>query len=87
MFSYRTLEDRIPRSHPLRDIRKIVDVALGEPSGTFDGMYAETGRPSIPPEQLLPALLLQNLFTIRSERQLMEELDFNLLYRWFVVSG
>lgn len=84
MFSYRTLEDRIPRSHPLRDIRKIVDKALGELSPTFDAMYAQVGRPSIPPEQLLRALLIQVLFTVRSERQLMEELDFNLLYRWFV---
>ena len=84
IFSYRTLEDRIPRNHPLRDIRKIVDRALKELSPTFDAMYAQVGRPSIPPEQLLRALLLQILFTIRSERQLMEELDFNLLYRWFV---
>lgn len=84
MFSYRPLEDRIPRNHPLRDIRKIVDKALGELSPTFETMYAQVGRPSIPPEQLLRALLIQVLFTVRSERQLMEELDFNLLYRWFV---
>jgi transposase len=84
MFSYCTLDDRIPRNHPLRDIRKIVDKALGELSPTFEGMYAQTGRPSIPPEQLLRALLIQVLFSVRSERQLMEELDFNLLYRWFV---
>ena len=84
MFSYRPLEDRIPRNHPLREIRKIVDRALGELSATFDVMYAQIGRPSIPPEQLIRAMLIQVLFSIRSERQLMEELDFNLLYRWFV---
>jgi len=84
MFSYRPLEDRIPRNHPLREIRKIVDRALGELSATFDAMYAQIGRPSIPSEQLIRAMLIQVLFSIRSERQLMEELDFNLLYRWFV---
>ena len=84
MFSYRSLEDRIPRRHPLRDIRKIVDKALAELSPTFDAMYARIGRPSIPPEQLIRAMLIQVLFSIRSERLLMEELDFNLLYRWFV---
>lgn len=84
MFSYRPLEERIPRSHPLRDIRKIVDRALDELSPTFDAMYAQVGRPSIPPEQLLRAMLIQILFSVRSERQLMQELDFNLLYRWFV---
>lgn len=84
MFSYRPLEDRIPRDHPLRDIRRIVDKALGGLSTTFDAMYAQVGRPSIPPEQLIRAMLIQVLFSIRSERQLMEELDFNLLYRWFV---
>jgi len=84
MFSYRSLEDRIPRRHPLRDIRKIVDRALKDLSPTFDAMYAQTGRPSIPPEQLIRAMLIQVLFSIRSERLLMEELDFNLLHRWFV---
>ncbi len=84
IFSYVSLEDRIPKRHPLRDIRKIVDKALGELSSTFDEMYARSGRPSIPPEQLIRAMLIQVLFSIRSERQLMEELDFNLLYRWFV---
>ena len=84
IFSYRSLEDRIPRRHPLRDIRKIVDKALGELSPVFDEMYAGVGRPSIPPEQLIRAMLIQVLFSIRSERLLMEELDFNLLYRWFV---
>ena len=84
IFSYRSLEDRIPRRHPLREIRKIVDQALFELSPTFDPMYAGGGRPSIPPEQLIRAMLIQVLFSIRSERMLMEELDFNLLYRWFV---
>ena len=84
MFSYRSLEDRIPRRHPLREIRKIVDRALENLSPTFDAMYAGGGRPSIPPEQLIRAMLIQVLFSIRSERLLMEELDFNLLYRWFV---
>ena len=84
MFSYRSLEERIPRRHPLRDIRKIVDRALKDLSPTFETMYAKSGRPSIPPEQLIRAMLIQVLFSIRSERLLMEELDFNLLYRWFV---
>lgn len=84
MFSYRSLEDRIPRHHPLRNIRKIVDRALKDLSPTFEAMYARSGRPSIPPEQLIRAMLIQVLFSIRSERLLMEELDFNLLYRWFV---
>jgi transposase len=84
MFSYRSLEERIPRRHPLREIRKIVDKALDELSLTFDEMYARSGRPSIPPEQLIRAMLIQVLYSIRSERLLMEELDFNLLYRWFV---
>jgi transposase len=84
MFSYRSLEDRIPRQHPLREIRKIVDKALEALSSTFEAMYAQVGRPSIPPEQLIRAMLIQVLFSVRSERMLMEELDFNLLYRWFV---
>lgn len=84
IFSYVSLEDRIPKRHPLRDIRKIVDKALAELSPIFDAMYAAGGRPSIPPEQLIRAMLVQVLFSIRSERLLMEELDFNLLYRWFV---
>ena len=84
MFSYRTLEERIPSHHPLRDIRKIVDRALDDLSPTFESMYARVGRRSIPPEQLIRAMLIQVLFSIRSERLLMEELDFNLLYRWFV---
>lgn len=84
MFSYRSLEERIPRQHPLRDIRQIVDKALIELSPTFEAMYARGGRPSIPPEQLIRAMLIQVLYSVRSERLLMEELDFNLLFRWFV---
>jgi len=84
MFSYVSMEDRIPAMHPLRGIRKLVDEVLKALSPQFERMYAEVGRPSIPPEQLLRALLLQVLYTIRSERQLVEQLDYNLLYRWFV---
>jgi transposase len=84
VFSYVPLEKRIPSDHPLRGIRAIVDKALKELSEVFDEMYAKAGRRSIPPEQLIRALLLQILFSIRSERQLMEQLDYNLLFRWFV---
>ena len=84
MFSYVSLEDRIPADHPLRAMRKMVDAALRELSPLFDKLYAPSGRDSIPPERLLRALLLQVLFTIRSERQLMEQLHYNLLFRWFV---
>jgi transposase len=84
LFSYRAIEDRIPADHPLRAMRRLVDPLLVELSPRFATLYATTGRPSIPPEHLLRALLLQVLYTIRSERQLMEQLDYNLLYRWFV---
>jgi transposase len=84
LFSYRSIEDRIPADHPLRVMRRLVDPLLIELSPRFQALYAAVGRPSIPPEQLLRALLLQVLYTIRSERQLMEQLDYNLLYRWFV---
>jgi len=84
LFSYVSPEDRVPPNHPLRTIRRLVDRALGELSPQFDALYARGGRPSIPPEQLLRALLLQVLYTVRSERQLMEQLDYNILYRWFV---
>lgn len=84
MFSYVSLESRIPENHPLRPVRRMVDEALKGLSPLFDELYSSVGRPSIPPERLLRALLLQVLFTIRSERQLMEQLDYNLLYRWFV---
>jgi transposase len=84
MFSYVSPEKRVPKDHPLRAMREMVDRALGELSGRFEGLYAKTGRPSIAPEKLLRALLLQVLYTVRSERQLMEQLDYNLLFRWFV---
>jgi transposase len=87
MFSYIDLERRIPQGHPIRKIRRIVDTAFTEIEPFFDKMYANQGRPSIPPEQLLRALLLQILFTIRSERQLMERIDYDLLFRWFVGLG
>ena len=83
-FSYVRLEARIPSDHPLRAIRELVDAALRELSRAFDRLYAGAGRPSIPPERLLRALLLQAFYTVRSERQLMEQLDYNLLFRWFV---
>ena len=84
LFSYVSIETRIPKSHPLRNIRTIVDAILVRLSPKFDEIYADVGRPSIPPEYLLKSLLLQVLFTIRSERQLLQHLDYNLLYRWFV---
>jgi transposase len=87
LFSYVDLEARVPSGHPLRAIQAIVNEALGELSPTFAGLYARVGRPSIPPEQLLRALLLQAFYSIRSERQLMERLDFDLLFRWFVGLG
>ena len=84
MFSYLSPEKRVPRDHPLRVIRAISDPVLKELSPEFDRLYATKGRPSIAPEKLLRALLLQVLYTIRSERLLMEQLDYNLLFRWFV---
>lgn len=83
-FSYVRLETRIPSDHPLRAIRDLADAALKDLSRSFDRLYAREGRPSIPPERLLRALLLQAFFTVRSERQLMEQLDYKLLFRWFV---
>jgi transposase len=84
MFSYLSPEQRVPADHPLRAIRTMVDAALDELSSLFEGMYADRGRPSIPPEKLLRALVLQLLYSIRSERLLMEQLAYNLLFRWFV---
>ena len=81
MFSYLSPEQRVPRDHPLRAIRELVDAVLGELSGEFARLYAANGRPSIAPEKLLRALLLQVLYTIRSERLLMEHLDYSLLFR------
>lgn len=87
MFSYVSLEDRVPVRHPLRLIRRIVDEVLVAMDGDFARLYAAGGRPSIPPEQVLKALLLQAFYSLRSERQLMEQLDYNLLFRWFVGLG
>jgi transposase len=84
MFSYVDLESRIPAKHPIRTIRRIVDEALIDLEPAFDEMYSDKGRPSIPPEQLMRAMLLQILFTIRSERMLMERVNYDLLFRWFV---
>jgi transposase len=84
VFSYISAEQRVPQSHPLRPLRKMVDEALKQLSPRFARLYAKRGRRSIAPEKLLRALVLQVLYTIRSERQLMEQLDYNLLYRWFV---
>ncbi len=84
LFSYVSPETRVPAAHPLRKIRELVRDVLKELNRSFSRLYAKEGRPSIPPEQLLSALLLQALYGIRSERQLMEQLDYNLLYRWFV---
>jgi transposase len=84
LFSYVRPDSRIPKDHPLRQIRRLTDAALASLSAEFDALYAEEGRPSIPPERLLRALLLQAFYSIRSERQLMEQLDYNLLFRWFV---
>jgi transposase len=83
-FSYVSAEKRIPKDHPLRAIRSMTDQVLRELSPRFEKIYSRLGRPSIPPEQLLRALLLQVLYTVRSERLLMEQLDYNILFRWFV---
>jgi transposase len=87
LFSYVDLEMRVPKDHPLRAIREIANDALSELSGDFAALYAPLGRPSIPPEKLLRASLLQAFYSIRSERQLMERLEFDLLFRWFVGLG
>ncbi len=84
LFSYVRLEDRVPADHPLRPIRALADEALALLNERFDELYSSTGRPSIPPEMLLRATLLQALFSVRSERLLMEQIDYNLLFRWFV---
>ena len=84
LYSYVSPEQRVPKDHPLRPLRQRVDTVLKRLSPRFDAMYAERGRPSIAPEKLLRALLLQCLYSVRSERLLMEELDYNLLFRWFV---
>src|SRR5437773_11759084 len=84
LFSYVSPEQRVPASHPLRAIREMTDRVLATLSRKFTRMYSDIGRPSIPPEKLLRALLLQVLYTLRSERLLMEQLDYYLLFRWFV---
>ena len=84
LFSYVSCDARVPRDHPLRAIRDIVNEALAALSPRFEKLYAKSGRPSIPPEKLLRALLLQAFYSVRSEHQLMEQLDYNLLFRWFV---
>src|SRR5580704_4134174 len=84
MFSCVTLEQRVPADHPLREIRRLTDAVLRSLSGEFDALYSASGRPSIAPEYVLRALLLQAFYSVRSERQLVEQLDYNLLFRWFV---
>jgi transposase len=84
LFSYGSIEDRIPEEHPLRAIREMADQALVEMSSRFDEIYGSDGRPSIAPERLVRALLLQMLYSVRSERMLMEQMQYNLLFRWFV---
>lgn len=87
MFSYISPEARVPADHPLRAVRRMTDRALAQLSPRFGSLYVKFGRPSVAPEKLLRALLLQALYSIRSERQLMEQLDFNILFRWFVGLG
>lgn len=84
LFSYITLEDRVPKDHPLRRLRVVVDSILASLGPQFEAAYSRVGRPSIPPERLFRALLLQVLFSVRSERMLVEQLHYNLLFRWFV---
>ena len=84
LFSYINIEERIAQDHPLRRVKVLADMVLRTMSAQFDSLYAEGGRPSIAPERLLRASLLQCLFSIRSERALVEHIDFNMMYRWFV---
>ena len=87
MFSYVPLEQRVPADHPLREVRKVTDAVLRRLNAELDKLYADSGRPSIAPEYILRALLLQVFFSIRSERLLVEQIDYNLLFRWFVGLG
>ena len=87
MFSYVSLEQRVPQDHPLRAVRKLTDTVLRTLSPEFDALYADSGRPSIAPEYILRALLLQVFYSVRSERLLVEQIDYNLLFRWFVGLG
>ena len=84
MLSLRTPADRVPSDHPLRRVKELADGALAELSPTLDEMYSDVGRPSIPPERLLKAMLLMALYSVRSERMFCEQLDYNLLFRWFL---
>jgi transposase len=84
MFSYVSLEQRVPQDHPLRRVREMVDEILRGMAKDFEGLYAKTGRPSVPPERLLRAVLVQIFYSVRSERLLMEQMNYNLLFRWFV---
>ena len=84
LFSYVRLDERVPADHPLRPIRALADEVLAGLNGRFEVLYSQMGRPSIPPEMLLRATLLQAFFSVRSERMLMEQIDYNLLFRWFV---
>src|SRR3990172_3753377 len=84
MLAFVDMEERVPQDHPLRTIKALADGALAALSEEFDGMYADVGRPSIPPERLLKASLLIALYTVRSERAFCEQLDYNLLFRWFL---
>jgi len=84
LFSYIRLEERVPADHPLRAVRALADEVLAGLHGRFEGLYSQMGRPSIPPEQLLRATLLQAFFSVRSERMLVQQIDYNLLFRWFV---
>ena len=87
LFSYIDLEDRVRADHPLRVIREIANTALAALSADFAALYSGMGRPSVPPEKLLRAMLLQAFYSVRSERQLMERIEFDLLFRWFVGIG
>jgi transposase len=84
MFSYLSPEQRVPSDHPLRAVRQMADIILAQLTQVFSKMYSDIGRRSIPSEKLSRALLLQVLYTVRSERMLMEQLEYNLLFRWFV---
>src|SRR5688572_18063424 len=84
MLAFIDLEERVPTGHPVRTIKRLADEALADLSSVFDAMYAENGRPSIPPERLLKASLLIALYSVRSERAFCEELEYNLLFRWFL---
>ena len=87
LFSYVNLEDRIPVKHPLRKIRRVVNDALARLDAEFEALYVDFGRPSIAPERLIRASMIQILFSVRSERQLMEQMQYNLMFRWFVGLG